>query len=111
MSEYSHGRLFAKVLVVSVVLNVLMIAAGLSGGAQGRSTLLTRLSDVVAAPPGMIIKHCCAPRQHTSGAFFLSVLAATGISILFYSLAAWLILELVFAARGRTQPGTSRQQL
>jgi len=72
-----------------------MIASGLLGGAQGRSTLLTRLSDVLSAPPGIIITHCCAPRQHSAGAFFLSFVEATGISILFYGLVAWLILELV----------------
>jgi hypothetical protein len=95
MPELFHGRLFAQALVASVVLNVLMIAAGLSGGAEGRSTLLTRFSDAVAAPPTIIITHCCAPRQHTMRAFLLSVVEATAISTLFYCLVAWIILELV----------------
>lgn len=47
MLKYSHGRLFAKALVASAVLNVLMIAAGISGGAQGRHTLFDRLSTLL----------------------------------------------------------------
>jgi hypothetical protein len=108
MPKYSHGRLFTKALVGSVVLNVLMIAAGLSGGANGRSTLLTRLSDVLAAPPGIIITHCCAPRQHSGGAFLLSIVEATGISVLFYGLVAWLILELVCWSKTAYAAGTPR---
>ena len=99
MPRCSHSQLFTKALLASGVLNALMIVAGLSGGAQGRSTLLTRLSDAVAAPPGIIITHCCAPHEHTARAFLLSVVEATGVSVLFYGLIAWLILELVYWKR------------
>ena len=95
MPNDSHRHLFAKSFVASVVLNALMIAAGISGGAQGRSTLLTRFSDAVAAPPGIVVTRCCAPNQHNARAFFLSVVEVTGISILFYGLIAWLVLELL----------------
>jgi hypothetical protein len=108
MLKYSHGRLFTKALVASGVLNALMIMAGLSGGAQGRSTFLTRLSDVVAAPPGTIITHCCAPLEHTARAFIWSMVEATGISILFYGLIAWLILELVYWKKRAYAAGTPR---
>jgi len=107
MPKYSHSRLFTQAFVASVLLNVLTIVAGLAGGAQGRSTLLTRLSDIIAAPPGIIITHCCAPHQHTGGAFFLSILEATGISILFYGLAAWFILELIYWSKGARAAGAS----
>jgi len=85
-----------------------MIASGLLGGAQGRSTLLARLSDVLSAPPGIIITLCCAPRQHSAGALFLSFVEATGISILFYGLVAWLILELVRWSKTVYAQGTPR---
>jgi hypothetical protein len=101
--------MITQAFVASVLLNVVTIAAGLSGGAQGRSTLLTRLSDFVAAPPGIIITHCCTPDQHTGKAFFSSVLEATGISILFYGLAAWLILEAVYWSKRTRAAGTSSQ--
>lgn len=106
MLKYSHGRLLTRALVASVVLNALMIVAGLSGGAQGRTTLWTRLSDVVAAPPGIIIAHCCGPHEHTAGAFVLSMVEATGISILFYGFIAWIILELVYWKRRGFAAGT-----
>jgi ABC-type dipeptide/oligopeptide/nickel transport system permease subunit len=61
MPKYSHRRLFVKALVASVALNVLMIAAGISGGAEGRTTLLTRLSDVVASLPGIIVTRLLWP--------------------------------------------------
>jgi hypothetical protein len=96
MSKYSHGWLFIKALIFSLALNLIMIVAGLSGGAPGQSTLLTRLSDLFVAPPGIIIMRCCVPQQHTSGALLSSIFEAAGVSIFFYGLAAWLILELIY---------------
>jgi hypothetical protein len=108
MPKYSQGRLFTKALVASVVINVLMIATGPSGGTQGRSNLLTRLSDVLAAPPGLIINRCFAPSGHTGGAFLLGILEVTTISILFYSVVAWVVLELGYWLKKGLATGVPR---
>jgi|SRR5215469_12261932 len=109
MPNYSQGRLFTKALVASVVLNVLMIAAGISGGAQGRSTLLTRLSHVLAAPPGLIIDRCCAPSGlFEGGSLLLAILEVTTISILFYCVVAWVVLGLVHWLKKALGTGVSR---
>lgn len=87
-----HGRLCKRAFVISAAVNVLMIVTGVGG----RSTFLTRFSDILAAPPGVIILRCCGPREHTGGAFLTSIAASIVISVLFYAVVAWAILELVY---------------
>jgi hypothetical protein len=102
-----HGRLCIRALVISVVVNVLMIGAGVTGGVQEKSTRFARLSDIMAAPPGVIISRCCGPQQHTAGAFFVSIAEATVISILFYGVMALAVLEIVYWTK-RVPPQRSK---
>jgi hypothetical protein len=85
LSKNVHLRLLSKALIISLLLNLGMILAGLTAGVKGESNFLTELSDIIAAPPGLIISRCCAPREHSAHAFFAAILVSTAISILFYA--------------------------
>ena len=95
LAKNVHLRLLSKALIISLLLNLGMILAGLTAGVKGESNFLTELSDIIAAPPGLIISRCCTPREHSAHTFFAAILVSTAISILFYALISWAILALV----------------
>jgi hypothetical protein len=94
-SKSPYLRLLLKALVISLFLNLGIILAGLSAGVEGGTNFLTKLSDMVAAPPGLIISRCCSPKEHTAHAFDTSMFASIAISVLFYALICWAILALI----------------
>ncbi len=97
-----HLRAASRGLTVSVGINLAMIVAGLVSGFGDRNSLLARFSNLIAAPPGLLIIRCCQPRQHTVQSFVASVAASIAISTAFYAIAAWVLLELLAWLKSRT---------
>ncbi len=88
-----------KAVYISAVINLGMVLLGFSGGINGNKTFLTRISDLIAAPPGVIINVIVSQKQHTASGFALSAVESIVISFLFYTLIAWALLMLVYGIR------------
>jgi hypothetical protein len=88
-----------KAMSISAVINLGMILLGFSGGINGNRTFLTRISDLIAVPPGVIINAIVSQKQHTVSGFFLSAVESLAISFLFYTLIALALLMLVYSIR------------
>ena len=90
-----QSRLLLKALVVSVVLNGVMLVMSALGGALGNGSLVLRMADGIAAPPGAIAERVLAPKEHSLGAFAAAAAESLVWSIVFYAIVAWVILESV----------------
>ena len=101
MKRSAHLRLASKALVTSIVVNCGMILASFAGDPTKDRSLLVRVADAIAWPPGVFIDRLFAPRQHTLGAFLGAITESLAFSVLFYSVVVLAILEAVgFLQRG-----------
>jgi hypothetical protein len=90
-----QSRLLLKALALSVALNVVMIVLSALGGVPGGGSLVQRIADALAAPPGAIAQRVFAPKEHSAGAFAAAAAESLAWSIFFYGIVAWVILESV----------------
>jgi hypothetical protein len=88
-------RLALKALAASVVVNGVMMVMSVLGGSRGSGSLALRISDTIAAPPGAIAQRIFAPKEHSVGAFVAAATESLVLSIVFYLIVAWVILEAV----------------
>lgn len=93
MQAPPQRRLFLKALIVSILLNGLMILLSMFSGTSGVRSLMVRIGDAIAAPPGVIARWAFQPREHSVGAFVTAAGESLVFSILFYAAAALLLLE------------------
>jgi len=99
MQARRHAKLCAEGLLISGAANLAMIVTGVLGSAWGRIPFLLSISRAIAAPPGLIINHCCEPKAHTLPAFLFSIVESLAVSLALYGLTAWAGLELYIWVR------------
>jgi hypothetical protein len=103
MNIVPQRHLAVKAVLISLALNAGMVVAALLGSLFGERSLLTRVSDLVAAPPGLIAERAFQPRDHSAGALIVSMSASLTFSIVFYAVIVLAILEAVRFGRLRFQ--------
>jgi hypothetical protein len=82
-----------RALIISLGVNLLMVLLPI--GAIGPRThhVFASISDTLAAPPGILMKHVFAPREHSTKAFELAAAESLFFSLLFYASISWLGLK------------------
>ena len=95
-----RGRLLFKAFIISLILNSGLAFLAFYDNAQ-KPSVLTRIADAVAAPPGVIANFIFAPKQHSYPAFVKAVVGALLCSVVFYAVVTWAVLILVSYLRSR----------
>jgi hypothetical protein len=93
MSLSPQCRLILKALMISVALNCVLLVMSVFGGSPEGGSLVARIADAIAAPPGAIAQRVFAPKKHSVGAFVAAATESLAWSIIFYAIVALLILE------------------
>jgi len=83
----TQHRLLLKATVFSLVLNLGLVLSAIVPS-------LARVADIVAAPPGIIIKLLISPPAHSPSAFIVAAAESLACSIVFYLLIAWVVLKV-----------------
>jgi hypothetical protein len=102
MKVILQRQLMLKALTISIAVNGAMVFMSLLGGPE---SLLVRIADAIAAPPGVIAKWVFQPREHSVGAFVAAAAESLGFSVLFYAIAVLLILKAVNWLRSGSRGG------
>lgn len=82
-----------RAAIISFLLNLGLALSAVYPGSQGSPSLLARIADIIAAPPGAIAKLAFSPQQHTADAIIVAAAESLACSFLFYLLIAWVILK------------------
>jgi hypothetical protein len=98
MAHRFQNRRIKNAISISVLINLCMLLAAFF---PGRHHVLTQFSDIIAAPPGVIINLVFAPNQHSPGAFMFAAAESLALSVLFYAVVAWVILKVASFIRSR----------
>jgi hypothetical protein len=101
MQRIPQQRLVLAALIASIALNGAMILMSVLAGVPGVGAFPLRISDAIAAPPGLIVKWVFQPHEHSVGAFVVAAVESLIFSVFFYVIAALLVLEAV----GWLRPG------
>jgi len=101
MNRPSNVRILFWSIATSGLVNAFLLSSAFASGAGGKKPLYVRLADLVAAPPGYIAIHVFSPREHTSSAFISAAIASLVCSILFYAVASWVVLRILFLLPSR----------
>jgi hypothetical protein len=88
-----RDRHLLKAVTISVFVNVGLALSAFYPGSPRKPSLLARIADVVAAPPGAISQLLFSPQQHTAHAFIVAAAESFVCSFVFYLLVAWIILR------------------
>jgi len=100
-SSLIHRRLLRNALWISLVINSLMFLLGLVRPSHGQPSVLARVSDWLAEPPGFLINRLVPPAGHTPGSVFLAITESIVLSLLFYFVCAWIVLFLWQSVRAK----------
>jgi hypothetical protein len=95
-------RLIFKAIAISLILNCGLALSAFLYNAQ-RPSVLSRVADALAAPPGVIANWIFAPKQHSYPALVTAMLGALLCSIVFYTAVTWGVLKLIAYLRSVTQ--------
>lgn len=69
----------------SFALNAALITISLLGGSQNGGSIVLRIADTIAAPPGVQAERVFAPSEHSVGAFAVAAAASLMWSLFFYA--------------------------
>jgi hypothetical protein len=94
MEKKPNNGLARKALSISILLNLTLVFCAMLGGPNGIGKALIWLSELIAAPPSPVIHLVVTPSQQMAQSLFLTAADSLAISLLFYYLAAWVILHL-----------------
>jgi hypothetical protein len=100
MTTNFRKSLLFRTLLISVSLNALMILMGTVGDLVKPLSWLAKLSGMIAAPPGFLIRLLIQPKLHSVAAIVAAMIEGLFGSIIFYTVAAWIVLRLLTLRRG-----------
>jgi hypothetical protein len=100
MGLKARGRLLFKAIAISLILNFGLALSSLFYNGQEPS-VLSRVADAVAAPPGVVANWIFAPKQHSYPAFLKAMVGALLCSVVFYAVVAWGVLRFISYLRSK----------
>jgi hypothetical protein len=89
----SYDRPLRKAFGISLAINSLMGIAGAIGNASGLSAF-SYVSTAIAAPTALLVGRILKPKGQSFGEIALAGVEALAFSIVFYTLAVWIVLRL-----------------
>src|SRR5271170_6884189 len=95
MKSTSSRQPIRKAFALSMCLNGLMVALGTLARFAKPLSVLTVVSDAIAAPPAFLFGWIVRPKTNQIAAYIFAAFAGLILSILFYALVAWIILRLI----------------
>jgi hypothetical protein len=99
MKTNFRKSLLFKALLISMSVNALMIFVGTVGDLVKPLSWLTKLSGMIAAPPGFLIRLLIQPNLHSLATIVAAMIEGLFGSIIFYTVAAWIVLRLLALRR------------
>jgi hypothetical protein len=102
MSLKLRDRPILKATGISLILNCGLALSAFLYDAHKPPSVLLRIADAFAAPPGVIAAWIFAPKQHSYRAFVNAAAGALFCSVLFYAVIAWGFIKLIAFLRSDT---------
>jgi hypothetical protein len=99
MRESPQRRLLLQAAIASLVLNLAIILMSFLGGSPEGGSVVVRIADAIAAPPGVVAEWAFRPHGHTPGALLAGAAECLACSIAFYAVLALVFLEAVMCVR------------
>lgn len=89
-----QNSLTFKALSISTSLNGLLVFFGVLGNLVKALSGLTWISTAIAAPPARLVGWMLKPKGSSFGEIIAASVGAFFVSILFYTVVAWIVLRL-----------------
>ena len=103
-TKFRHSLLF-KAFLISMGLNSLMILSGTLADLVKPLALLGKLSSVIAALPGFVLRLVIQPKLHSVSGIIMAMVEGLLGSIVFYTVVAWIVLRLGALGRPKNSRG------
>lgn len=93
MKKAIHTRLIVYAFALSAFINLCLVLSEFAGLERDKYPWFIRVTNAIAAPPGVFAKALLEPRQHTVHAFALAASESMLFSFIFYAFILWLLFE------------------